>query len=210
MTWGKKWSSGRSSNFSFRFKMPNIFSKTCLIVIALCVVLAILLFVNVSTGNYVSILEGNRTTLKNRLKTCDENKNILNSNLNACNSNLGTCNENLEKKSSSLLACQNEKVGLSTSYSSCNSDLKTCENDLSEYESDYNSCQNDLDDLNNDIDNCEHDLSDCQSNSTSVDSNYNALKTNYAKDYCCLLNKTHYSISSNKITCGDSGTTLTC
>lgn len=208
-----------------RIGIPNILNKTCLLLIAFCVVLFVLLYLNVSTGSYISILEGNKTSLQNKIKACDDEKSTL-------NSDLGICNENLAGKTSALTICENEKNSFSSSASSCNNKLNTCEKDRTNYKSDYTVCKNDIrdfedflddedldnlrdledyiDDLKNDEDGCQDDLDDCQDDKDNLQNNYDSMKTNYAKDYCCLLNKTHYTISSNKITCGTSGTAITC
>lgn len=177
-----KWSTGYNRN------IPNI-NKSLIIVLILIITISILSYFNYTTGNYAKILETNKTNLEGHLKACNNQNQFLSSGLDTCNTKLDTCNDNLSNKSTSLNKCENEKNGVSNSLSNCNEDLNSCENVRDAYSNDLNSCGDDLDSCNN-------------AKAT--------LRDNYAKDYCCLLNKTHYTISSNKITCGDSGTSISC
>jgi hypothetical protein len=176
----------------YRWKRPNLkfpMNKSLLIVLILILVIGVLSYFNYTTGNYVKILEGNKTNIEGHLKTCNNQNQFLSSGLNTCNTKLNTCNDNLSNKSTSLNKCENEKSSVSDSLSNCNNDLNSCENVKDMYSVDLNSCNDDLNRCNN-------------AKST--------LRDNYAEDYCCLLNKTHYTISGNKITCGDSGTSISC
>jgi hypothetical protein len=184
MGWGKNsWSTGYN-----RWNIPNI-NKSLIISLILIIIIGILSYLNFTTGSYVKILEVNKTSLENQLKTCSNQTQCLTANLTACSINLETCNDNLSSKSISLINCENEKNSVSDSLSNCNSDLNRCESSRNSYSSDLDACGNDLD-------NCRDDKVD--------------LRNNYAKDYCCLMNKTHYSISNNDITCTDSGTSISC
>jgi len=183
MGWGKNsWSTGYNRN------IPNI-NKSVIIFLVLIITIGILGYFNYTTGNYVKILEVNKTNIEGHLKTCNNQSQFLSSSLNACNTSLDTCNDNLSSKTTSLVKCESEKNSVSNSLSNCNNDLNSCENVRDAYIDDLNACGDDLDHCNN-------------AKAT--------LRDNYAKDYCCLLNKTHYTISSNKITCGDSGTSISC
>ncbi|MCX6822305.1 MAG: hypothetical protein NTW30_06030 [Candidatus Aenigmarchaeota archaeon] len=176
------------NSWSTNYNKPSI-NKPLIISLILITTIAILCYFNYSTGSYVKILETNKTDMENHLKTCKDQNQFLFSSLNASNTNLDTCNNALSTKSTSLIKCENEKKSASDSLSSCNNDLNSCENVRNAYSSDLDACGNDLD-------NCNDDKSD--------------LRDNYARDYCCLLNKTHYTISSNDITCTDSGTSISC
>lgn len=164
-------------------------NKPLIVSLILIITIAILSYFNYTTGSYVKVLETNRTDLESRLKTCKDQKLFFSSSLDACNTNLDTCNDNLSTKSTSLTKCENEKKSTSDSLTNCNNDLNSCENVKDVYGNDLNNC-------NDDLDNCNDDKS--------------TLRNNYAKDYCCLLNKTHYTISGNDITCTDSGTSISC
>jgi len=179
---GKKYSWDRPG-----LKFPM--NKSLLITIILVLVIGILSYFNYTTGNYVSFLETNKTNLENQLKDYINQTQCLSVNLSACNTNFSICRESLSNRTLSLNNCENEKNSVSNSLSNCNEDLNSCENVRNACSDDLNSCSNDLDRCNN---------------------AKTTLRDNYAKDYCCLLNKTHYTISSNKITCGDSGTTISC
>jgi hypothetical protein len=187
MGWARnKWNTGYNSRF--QLNMPKI-NKSLIIFLVLIVTLGIFSYFNYTTGNYVKILEVNKTDIEGHLKTCNNQNQFLSSGLNTCNKKLDTCNDNLSNKSTSLNKCENEKSSVSDSLSNCNEDLNSCENVKDACGDDLNSCSDDLDRCNN-------------AKAT--------LRDNYAEDYCCLLNKTHYTISSNKITCGDSGTSISC
>jgi hypothetical protein len=185
MGWGKNsWSTGYN-----RWSIPNI-NKSLIISLILIIVIGILSYLNFATGSYIKILEVNKTSLESQLKSCNNQTQCLTANLSACNTNLVTCNGNLASKAISLTNCENEKNSVSDSLYDCNNDLNSCENSRDTYNDDLNACSDDLETCNN-------------AKST--------LRNNYAKDYCCLLNKTHYTISNNKITCVDSGgTSISC
>jgi hypothetical protein len=188
MGWGKKpWDT--NFNRKYQWSMPSI-NKSLIISLILITIIGILSYFNYTTGNYVNILEVNKTNLEDQLIACNNQTQCLTANLSTCNINLNTCNDALSGKSTSLFKCESEKNSVSDSLSTCNKDLDSCENIRGAYRIDLNSCNGDLD---------------------SCNSAKNTLRNNYAKDYCCLLNKTYYTINNNKITCTDSeGTSISC
>jgi DNA repair ATPase RecN len=182
MGWANNsWSTGYNKNIPI--------SKSLILFLVLIITIGILSLFNYTTGSYVKTLESNKTDFENQLKSCNNQTQCLSSNLTACNTNLVTCSNQLSTKAISLVNCENEKNSASDSLSDCNNHLSSCESSMDAYGSDLDACSNDLDSCNN---------------------AKTTLRDNYARDYCCLLNKTHYSISSNRITCGDSGTSISC
>jgi len=181
------WSTNYNKKYQWNF--PSI-NKSLIISLILIIIIGILSYFNFTTGNYARILETNKTALEDQLRTLNNQTQCLAQNLSACNINLNTCNNVLTSKSTSLLNCQNEKNGISSSLSDCNQNLGVCESRIDAYGNSLNSCSSDLDYCNN---------------------AKSALRDNYARDYCCLMNKTHYTINNNRISCVDSGgTSISC
>jgi len=178
-------------------------NKQAIVFILLLIGVFGLSVINYRTGNYVNVLETNKTCLENELAICKNQTSNLSSNLTECSGDLDTCEDSLDSKTKSLSRCQTEKSDLSSEISDCKAETKTCSNDYKVLESDY--------------DNLEDDYNDCEDSLDSIDGDYNELRNNLenyaAIGKCCPLNKTHYEFDSgnNRINCLDSGgTSITC
>jgi hypothetical protein len=200
------------SRLNFRIPM----NKSLLLALILITVIGGLSYVNYINGNYIAILEKNKTNVENHLSECRNQTQSLSSELKTCNTNFGICKDTLLNKSMSLSICENEKMNLNISLSTCNDNLGICEDELHDFYlflSERN--LNDLGDLRMYINDLKDEKNDCENDLDTCSNDKYTLISNYAKDYCCLLNQslgtiTHYSISNNRITCGTTGTALTC
>ncbi|MDI6826214.1 MAG: hypothetical protein QMD36_03410 [Candidatus Aenigmarchaeota archaeon] len=213
MGWEKNpWKTDFSKKYSWNgssLKIP--INKSLFITLILIIVIGFLSYINYTTSNYVAILEINKTSLENHLSTCKNEIQSLSSDLNTCNTNFGICRESLSNRTLSLNKCENEKSSLDSALSTCNDNLEVCEDDLNDFYHFLNERNlDDLNDLRYYISDLKNDKSDCESSLSACNNDKNTLISNYAKDYCCSLNKTHYTVSNNRVICGASGTALTC
>ncbi len=215
VTWKKKsqWKNNYGRKFEFKgVKIPSVnipsVNKPLYIFLFLVFAVSILSYLTYIRGNYIGILEQDKTNLEGQLGDCNIETQSLTSNLNECN----RC---LEGNKTSLEICSTERKSLSSTLSSCKGDLNLLEDDITSWRLDYDSCVDDLGYCEDEIDEQDEDLDECRSDLSDLESDHNAMKNNYAEDYCCLLQNTdpsitHYSASDTSVSCGSSGTELSC
>ena len=195
------------------------FNRQLVLMVLLIGAVIVLSFLNLKTGNYLKILENDKSALEKELALCKNQTQNITYDLSVCNENLESCEEDLTAKVDQLDECESRRDELDDSLSSCKQDLDELKDDYRNIERDYNKleekykdCKDDLDDCNDELDSCKDDLDSCESD-------YDTMKANYAKDYCCLLNQTQgngnitsWRIEDNKVVCTNStsDTSLSC
>ncbi len=148
-----------------------------------------IVYVGFQTGNYIRVLEMNKTRIQLRLDECMERVNSL-------TDSLTTCNSNLDSKSQALERCIEQRESYRSDYRSCLDRLNEKSSALASLEDDYNECKDDLSDCKDDLSDCRHDLNSYKTKYNTCKDDLNTTKYNYAKDYCCLLNETWGNITS--------------